>query len=330
MNEKREGIKHYSRYIVIALAVVFVVAAALLLLKLWEINQGSFPEANVEETKFVYNDTEYELKENVDTFLVMGLDKFEGSVNNDSYNNDQQADFLMLLVFDNNSKKYSAIQINRDTLTDVNILGVAGQKVDTVKKQIALAHTYGNGEEVSCRNTADAVSKLLLDMKVDHYISFTMDSVAVYADLLGGVEVEVLDDFNGIDDTLVKGQTVTLKGEHALNYVRSRQGLDDSTNQTRMKRQRQFIYAAQEKSNQLMNTDDEFVFNASAKMADYIVSDRSVTQLQALAEKINSYEFAGIKSFEGEMQQGDEFMEFHPDENSIKEIVVDLFYKPKG
>ena len=50
-------------------------------------------------------------KKNIETFLVLGLDKFEGQVQSSSYNNDQQADFLMLFVFDNDKKEYSAIVI---------------------------------------------------------------------------------------------------------------------------------------------------------------------------------------------------------------------------
>ena len=159
--------------------------------------------------------------EDVESFLILGLDKFEDAINNDSYNNDQRADFLMLLVFDNSEKKFTAVHLNRDTMVNMNVLGVAGQKIGTVNKQLALAHTYGNGRDVSCRNTADAVSELLNGVKVNHYLSITMDAVPILNDLLGGVEVTVLDDFSGIDDTLIKGETVTLHGDHALTYVLS-------------------------------------------------------------------------------------------------------------
>ena len=329
MRKARKDKRKFFRYAAIALLIVFLLSAALLLLEVWEKHRGIFPESDTEETGLEYNGTEYILNENVESFLVMGLDKFEGSADVDSYNNDQQADFLMLFVFDNASKKCTALHINRDTMADVNILGVAGQKVDTVTKQIALAHTYGNGKEVSCRNTADAVSQLLLGMKVGHYISFTMDSVPVFNDLVGGVEVTVLDDFTGVDDTLVKGETVTLSGEHSLNYVRTRYGLEDSSNSTRMVRQKQYLQALYSKTRQCIESDDEFIVEASVNMADYIVSDRSVTQLQELAEKIAAYEFVGISSIEGESKLGEKFIEFYPDEDSIKQTVIDLFYKPK-
>lgn len=317
------------RYSAIALAVVFFISAALLLVDIWEKHQSKFPTLDVEDAFVEYDGEKYVLKENIETFLVLGLDKFEGTAVSDSYNNDKQADFLMLFVFDNESKKCSAIHINRDTMASVNVLGVAGNKVDTVTKQIALAHTYGNGRDVSCRNTADSVSELLLGMKVNHYISLTMDSVQVLNDLVGGVEVAVLDDFTGIDDTLVKGETVTLKGAQALTYVRSRYGLDDSSNSTRMKRQQQYINALHDELLACAQADDEFIVNASVRMSDYIISDRSVTQLQELARKFEEYEFSAINSIEGESKMGEKFIEFYPDEDSVQSIVIDLFYEQK-
>lgn len=329
MRKTREHRRLFFRYTAIALVVVFLLSTALLLLGIWEKRQGSFPVFDVEETHVKYNGEQYVLNENVETFLVMGLDKFEGAATADSYNNDQQADFLMLLVFDNEAQECAAIHINRDTMANMSVLGVAGQKVGTVNKQLALAHTYGNGREVSCRNTADAVSELLLGMKVNHYISFTMDSIPTINDLVGGVEVTVLEDFTGIDDSLVKGEQMTLTGEQALHYVRTRYGLEDSSNSTRMQRQQQYLEALYAKLRQHVDADGEFIVEATLKMADYIVSDRSVTRLQELMKKFAEYEFTGIRSMEGENIMGEKFVEFYPEEDSIEKIVIDLFYKPK-
>ena len=330
IRSKRGSRKRFLKYLAIALSIIFVISGALLLLEMWETRQGLFPAGEIiEEDTLKYNGQEYVLKENIETFLVIGLDKFEGTSSGDSYNNDKQADFLMLLVFDNNTKKTTAIHINRDTMAKVNILGVAGNKVDTVVKQIALAHTYGNGRDVSCRNTADAISEHLLGIKVNHYASLTMDAVSVFNDSVGGVEIRVLDDFTGIDDTLVKGEKVNLMGEHVLNYVRTRYGLEDSTNSTRMQRQQQYLRALYEKTQLCMKEDDQFIVETSIKMSDYIVSDRSVTQLQELGKKMNSYEFTGILNIEGESVVGEKFMEFYANEDSLKKIVIDLFYKLK-
>lgn len=329
MGKKRNDKRKLMRGLAVALLAVFLLTGAFLLLELWEKRQSIFPEQKTENTVYEYNGVEYVKNEDVESFLILGLDKYEDAINNDSYNNDQRADFLMLLVFDNSEKKFTAVHLNRDTMVNMNVLGVAGQKIGTVNKQLALAHTYGNGRDVSCRNTADAVSELLNGVKVNHYLSITMDAVPILNDLLGGVEVTVLDDFSGIDDTLIKGETVTLHGDHALTYVRERYGLEDSSNSTRMVRQRQYMTAVYDKAMLKIENDDNFVIEASSKLADYIVSDRSVNQLQEIAKKLSQYKFTEIETLEGESVVKDGLMEFRPDADSIDKIVFELFYKKK-
>ncbi len=321
--------KRYYKYAAIVLSIVFLISAGLFFLNLWERGLGDKSSFKPEGEYLKYEGKEYRLKKNVETFLVLGLDKFDDAPLTDSYNNNRQADFLMLFVLDNDAKTCSAIHINRDTMANVNVLGVAGNRVDTVTKQIALAHTYGNGKEVSCRNTLDAVSDLLLGMKIDHYISVTMDAVPVYNDLLGGIEVEILDDFTGIDAELVKGSRVTLAGEQALTYVRTRYGLEDSTNSTRMNRQRQYLAALRTKSFEKFKDNDEFLIETTVKMSEYIVSDRSVNQLQELLRKITEYEFIETADIKGESKVGERFAEFYPDRKSIEEVVIKQFYTEK-
>ncbi len=332
----------YLKFAIIAVLIVFLISVALILLEGWDRGHGRYNgEYKIDDRTFSYNGEVYVPKENIETFLVMGLDKVKGESVHDSYDNDEQADFLMLFIFDNDEKVCSAIHINRDTMADINVLGVAGNRVYTVTKQIALAHTYGKGGDISCRNTADAVEALLAnpkaldrilplkDVKVNHYISLAMDSVIVMNDLVDGVEVTVLEDFTGIDDTLVKGKVVTLTGQQALNYVQTRRGLEDSSNSTRMERQQQYINALYNKYLQRMTADDEFIVEASLAMSDYIVSDRSVTQLQELARKFSEYEYVGITDFDGTFALGEEFMEFYPDDNSLITAVIEGFYKPQ-
>ena len=177
---------------VIAVIVIFLVIVGLILLHHWEANRSKFPDHEFGNATIQYNGKTYTPKENVETFLILGLDKFNSEGSADSYNNNKQADLLMLFVFDNNAQTCTAIQINRDTMVDVNVLGVAGNKVYTLTQQIALAHTYGNGRDVSCRNTADSVSVLLKGVKINHYLSVMMDAVPIFNDLVGGVEVVLI------------------------------------------------------------------------------------------------------------------------------------------
>ena len=313
---------------IISVMALLFIAFGLLLLQKWESDRRYYPaHAEIEKT-VEYNGIQYVLKENIETFLLIGLDKFDDVSVPESYNNDQQADFLMLFVFDHDTKQYSAIHINRDTMVDVDVLGIAGNRVNTITQQIALSHTYGNGKEVSCYNTANSVTALLNGMKVNHFVSVTMDAVSILNDSVGGVELAVLHDFSGVDDALVKGETVTLMGEQALTYVRARKDIEDSSNQTRMQRQKQYVEAFLAAYEARAEHDPTWAIEASAKLSNYVVSDLSVSKLQAMMNKFREYEFLGIQDIKGESVRAENFMEFYPNTESIQRIVINMFYCP--
>jgi len=121
MGKTKHNKKTYTKFIIIAILIVFLISSVFLFLKMGERGRGRFPESNdIENSTVMYNGTEYTLNESIETFLVIGLDKFEGASVSDSYNNDQQADFLMLFVFDNDAQKCTAIHVNRDTMAQVS------------------------------------------------------------------------------------------------------------------------------------------------------------------------------------------------------------------
>lgn len=321
------------------LAVVLVLLAGMLLLQRWENTQdapvsSSGDASSVEAGAPVdgreityYNGTAYARREDLETVLLLGVDKFEGETP-EGYINNQQADFLLLLVMDKQNETCTPIQLNRDTMTQIQILGVTGELAGTFTGQLALAHTYGSGEEDSCENTVLAVSNLLYGMEIDHYVSLTMDGVALLNDLVGGVTVEVLDDFTGIDDSLVQGETVTLQGQQALTYVRSRGGLEDSSNLHRMERQRQYLAALQQQLKAAVQQEDGFTLDALLQLNEYMVSDCTVNQLSDLGDSLAAYQVSDILTTPGDAQEGEEYMEFTVDEAALQQLVMDVFYEP--
>ena len=320
------------------LAVVLVLLAGMLLLQRWENTQDA-PVSSSGEASSVeagapvdgreityYNGTAYARREDLETVLLLGVDKFEGETP-EGYINNQQADFLLLLVMDKQNETCTPIQLNRDTMTQIQILGVTGELAGTFTGQLALAHTYGSGEEDSCENTVLAVENLLYGMEIDHYVSLTMDGVALLNDLVGGVTVEVLDDFSGIDDSLVQGETVTLQGQQALTYVRSRGGLEDSSNLRRMERQRQYLAALQQQLKAAVQQEDGFTLDALLQLNEYMVSDCTVNQLSDLGDSLATYQVSDILTTPGDAQEGEEFMEFTVDEDALQQLVMDVFYE---
>lgn len=335
-NDKKQLKRRILRAAGILLLIAVVITLGFFGLRIWENSSDKWnsdanttvPAPSVSRDTITYDGRDYVKKSNIETVLVMGLDKYEGDASAESYNNNLQSDFLMLFVIDHNNKTYSSLHINRDTMADIDILGIADEKVGSTYAQLALAHTYGDGKSGSCRNVLNAVSRLLGDALIEHYMSVTMDSVPLINDKLDGVEVTVLDDFTGIDDTLVKGEAVTLRGDHALTYVRTRYGMDDSTNSTRMVRQRQYLESLFSKAKAVTTQDQSVIIDILEAMDSKMVTDYDAIELSELATALTEYEYVEIYYLEGESSKGDRYIEFYPTEASIEKAVVDLYYHP--
>lgn len=325
--QRRNTRKTLLKIITVLLVIVLLFSTVMFLLSLWDRYYGRFPQHDTQINRtLTYNGEEYTLREDIETLLVLGLDTY-ADTGLESYNNDKQADFLLLLVMDTENGTCKGIHINRDTMTEMNVLGVSGDRIGTVTQQIALSHTFGNGREVSCRNTANAVSDLL-GVEVDHYLSVTMDAVPVYNDLVEGVTLELLDDFTAVDPAMKEGETVTLTGQQALTYVRARKGLEDPSNSHRMARQKQYLEALYERSQQCVQEQDGFVSKAALAMTDYLVSDCSGNKLESLMTHLAEQRLDTILSPDGRLVQGERFMEFYPDEDHLLQIVIECFYEP--
>lgn len=321
--------RNIGKFVMISVGLFLLGILLFRLLYAWEIGLGVTDTEYPKNDGRIYIDGDWYIpRKKLDTVLLIGVDKYEAQTTASSYNNTQQADFLMLLLIDAEEKAYTALHLNRDTMTNIQKLGVRGEPAGTFTGQLALAHTYGSGGKDSCRNTVDAVSNFLYGVDIDHYISLTMDAVAEINDAAGGVTLTLLEDFTALDPTMVKGAEVTLSGDMALSYVRARYGLADSTNLGRMERQRQYLGALRQKLIDADAKDDGFFLQIMETVSEYVVSDCTANQLSRLYERVAEYTAGDIVSVAGEAVQGEEFMEFYADEEALKKQVVQLFYEP--
>ncbi len=283
-------------------------------------------ETVLEEGVVEFRGERYRLKEDLTTILVLGLDKFERKEDPIAYTNQLQSDFMALLILDEKDKQFDVLHLNRDTMTEIRRLGIGGGDAGKYTAQLALAHTYGSGGSDSCLNAVKAVSDFLDDVRIDHYVSLTMDAVSTLNDLAGGVTVPILDDMTSIDPAFVQGEEVTLRGEQALLYVRSRMGLDDSSNLRRMERQQQYMEALYAQLQEQNSYDDNFLAKSLLEVSDEFLSDCSIDRLIQLAGVLESCTLDSIYSLKGESEKGEEYMEFYVDEDMKMETIIKLFY----
>ena len=287
-------------------------------------NAGTVQNANPRPKFLVYQGAEYPIKRSVKTVLLIGTDNQEGYKEVTEgivpFFSGAQADFLILVALDTEAGTAELLQINRDTMMDVPWLDVLGNYGGTEFQQICLAFYYGDGGRKSCLNTVDAVSSLLFDAPIDHYIQVPVTAISVINDLVGGVPVTMEEDYTKIHPSFRKGETVLLKGSQAEAFVRARMGLDDGTNIARMKRQRQYLDSLQTQAREAFHSDSQFTVKLLEALSEYLQSDMTAQQLSDFLTRMDTADIAPIRYAEGELRATEHY-EFYPEEASLWEMV---------
>lgn len=286
-------------------------------------NRGE--DTPIESRVIVRNGMEYYPRQDITVLLMMGIDQSGPAQSSGSYNNAGAADMLAVAVFDEVKESYTVLTINRDTITEVPVLGPGGHPAGTATQQLALAHTYGSGLQDSAENTRNAVSSLLYDISIDYYLAMRTDAIGIFNDAVGGVTVNVTDDFSAVDSSIPLGE-VKLKGEQAVRYVQSRSGVGDQLNRSRMKRQEQYMQGFVQS---MRSAAGGWELKAYSQAEDYLVTDCSQKAMSNLLSRYGDYTFSGTVTLSGRSVQGDVFMEFYPDEVALDTMVLDLFYAPR-
>jgi LCP family protein required for cell wall assembly len=271
---------------------------------------------------------DYFPRQDITVMLVMGIDEFGPVQSSGSTSNPGAADMVTLLIFDEKNEQTRILCLNRDTMLDVSVLGINGQKAGTTFAQLAIAHTYGSGMEDSCENTRDTVSDFLYGITIDHYVSANMDAINLMNDAVDGVTVYVEDDFSAVDPTITMGE-VTLRGQQAINFVRTRKNLGDQLNISRMERHKAYASGFMEAFREKMDDGEEFMLTLYESIDPYIVTDCSVTVLTSMMERYANYEIVEIVSPEGRNVMGEKYYEFHVDEQKLDQLILRLFYEVK-
>ncbi len=271
---------------------------------------------------------DYFPKQDITTILVSGVDTTGPMADSGSYNNSAVSDMVALVIFDESTGKMDILNMNRDTMTNIPVLGIGGKKAGTIWGQLALAHTYGSGLADSSENLRDTVSALLYGAQIDYYVTINMDAIQIINDAVGGVTVNVTDDFSAIDPTISMGR-VTLTGDQAVTYLRTRYELGDELNLSRMERHQQYMQGFLEALRAKTESDAGFVLSLYSQVAAYMVTDCSTTAVTGLVDRYGDYELGQILNLEGENVKGKQYMEYHLDEEALDKLILEHLYDPK-
>lgn len=330
MQNRREEKLNIIKKLSVAFAVLLVVCIAfrIVIYAIDKKNAGNVQQTEVDEGIIEVNGKKYVPKKNIETYLFMGIDNYDKVKKAEDYGESGQCDVIILMVRDITTGTFKTLSINRNTLMEVNTIDMDGEYIATSVVQLSLAHAHGDGMELSCENVTDAVSGFLGGQKIDGYAAVNMGGVATINSMVGGVTVTVEDDFSNIDPTLVQGETITLNDQQALTFIRGRMGVGDGSNTSRMKRQSAYMADLKVKLREKCNQDSTFSLDVYDRMGDYMVTNISKQKFSKIALLVAKEKDEGELSLEGKTGEDElGFTTFEADEDSLQEVILELFYK---
>lgn len=289
-----------------------------------------------EENTVFWNGKTYKRNTYVKAVLCMGVDR-DGPMTETTLSGDGgQADGIFLLANDTARGSLKILLIPRDSMTEITKTDTSwtetnGAKLGEVVDHLSLSYAYGDGREKSCEYTKQAVSHLLMGLKIDSYMAADLEIIASLNDEVGGVTVTIPTmGMEQADPEFVFGQTVRLKGEQAERFVRFRDTERDNSAISRMEQQKLYIsgffQAVKEKSRTESNIT-EHLFEMSQ---DYMVTDMAKDEYLKLA--INALEGERLTSASFKMAPGtgtatETYDEYYVDQEALVPILLDLFYR---
>ena len=278
-----------------------------------------------------YNGKLYRFNPNLTTILFLGIDREDLELAEQT-GDGGQADVIMLVVEDTETGRMKILNISRDTYAEYMRYTKDGVAVDYEKLQICLSYAYGDGRELSCENTKEAVQKLLYGMPISRYIAMDMDGVVAANEAVGGVELESMIDLQRNDGSKAQaGERITLHDREVISYLRHR-GHDIDGNNRRIERGKQYASRFAATAVQQVKSDFGVIAKLYRTVMPYVVTDLELGDLAYLAQiyiKCGvAFEFRNIS---GEMdwlpnQYGNDVAVLYPDEDQLFETILDLFY----
>ena len=224
----------------------------------------------------------FKMSGNIVTLTLLGIDT---SDERERLDMGWRSDSIAVMAIDMVQNKCTVITVPRDTRTKVRRLNKKGEVVSEKLNKVNAAYAFGGGEDkYSAENALYAISKLL-GVDLIYYASLNIDAIAPLTDAVGGVELTLPADIEGVGK---EGETVLLTGEVANRYVRARKGIQGGSDVARTKRQQEFIkqLAFKIKSMDAVSIMPKLLFSMGGK----IKTNLSLEQMMMLASVLMKIE----------------------------------------
>ena len=223
-----------------------------------------------------YNGKKYRYNSHLSNYLLLGIDT-EGEIAQEKETlSGGQSDAIFLVSYDRKEETAQILAIPRDTMTTIYIYNIDGTYVTPQTDHLTLQYAYGDGREMSCKITRDAVSNLLYGVPIIGYTAINLDSIPLLVDTVGGVTLTVPDDsMEEVSPDYKKGAEITLTSETAENYIRYRDTHAHHQALVRTERQKSFINAFADRVLELQAQDPHTVTDIYETIKPHMLTNMS-------------------------------------------------------
>lgn len=297
----------------------------------WTIDNAALEPEDTYHT-IVYQGKEYEYRKDIVNVLCLGIDKKEQlSLRNDFDHSVGQADAVYLASIDTKKHEMRILAIPRDTMVILQMYNDNGEYLGMRDGQLTLQYAYADGMEKSAQLMVGQVSKLLYGVPVNTYVAINIYSLWNVNAAVGGVYLTMDQDYTNLNPAFVQGETILLQEKLVEDYLRVRDTAEAKSAYTRMQRQKQYMLAFFETAKNKLKTDITLPFRLLDLLEKDMETDVTLPELAYLLTQGLQCGFSNenIYTLPGEQVSGEEYEEFHVDEEAAEELILKLFYEEK-
>ena len=274
-----------------------------------------------------YKGETYKYNDHLSNYLFLGIDTREAVDTYQSQADAGQADAIFLVSMDRATEKIKVLFIPRDSMTRIEVFNPYGQSLGETTDHLNIQYAFGDGKEKSCELMKTAVSNMLDGLPIQGYCSMNMDGISVITDFVGGIQLTIPDDsLADVNPEYKKGAVVDITGETAEQFVRYRDIDKTQSALVRQERQKTFLQALVQKAQEKAGEDAGFVTGLYDSVKSYTVTNMG----NDIFAKLLAASQNGITDTEtvpGEGTHGENFDEYHIDEDALSDLIISMFYE---
>lgn len=299
-----------------------------------ELGKENENENEYDPSLYKYKGKIYRYKEDMINILCMGIDKKTEKMEKAAAESGEggQADAIFLLSLNPKGGEMKIFGISRDTMTPIDNYDTEGNLIGQGVNHLALAYSYGDGEEKSCEMMSKAVSELLYGLPIQGYVAVNLQAVSKVNDAVGGVEVTIPEDLTDIAPGFTKDSKIILNGEQAILYIQKRNQKILGGNDLRMQRQKQYMTSFLKAAQKAIKNQPVLPLTLYQELTEQMVTDIGVDQAVYLMTVMLDSKFKSedIVMLPGKTEKGVYYEEFHIDEDALYDLMIDHFYTEAG